>query len=414
MYNRLESYLENNNIIYDHQFGFRKSFSTEHALMSITEQFKSNFASKSYSCGIFVDLEKAFDTVNHQILISKLKYYGLSETSLKWFTSYLSNRLQKVFLNGEVSRLDKVVCGVPQGSNLGPLLFLIYINDMNKAIKHSSVYHFADDTNLLYSHKNPKTLKNKVNQDLKLLYEWLCANRLSLNVGKTEFMIFRPPRKSITDRVVLTLNRTKIYESTKIKYLGIILDSRLTWKEHIDELAKKLNRSIGILYKTRNYCPLQIRKTLYFSIFNSHLSYGLPVWGQSKQIYLDRIKKIQKKAIRAITFSDNRAHSSPLFKNLKILNVTDLIKLKIASLLWDLDKKTLPHSLSTYFIKANLVHEQNTCFAVQGNCRVPKCNNSFQSIGAKMYNELNRKEAFSLNNKLTFIKEIKNDFLFYY
>ena len=106
---------------------------------------------------------------------------------------------------------------------------------MNKAIKHSSVYHFADDTNLLYSHKNPKTLKNKVNQDLKLLYEWLCANRLSLNVGKTEFMIFRPPRKSIIDRVVLTLNRTKIYESTKIKYLGIILDFRLTWKEHIEE-----------------------------------------------------------------------------------------------------------------------------------------------------------------------------------
>ena len=313
-----------------------------------------------------------------------------------------------------MSRLDKVVCGVPQGSNLGPLLFLIYINDMNKAIKHSSVYHFADDTNLLYSHKNPKTLKNKVNQDLKLLYEWLCANRLSLNVGKTEFMIFRPPRKSIIDRVVLTLNRTKIYESTKIKYLGIILDSRLTWKEHIEELAKKLNRSIGILYKTRNYCPLQIRKTLYFSIFNSYLSYGLPVWGQSKQIYLDRIKKIQKKAIRAITFSDSRAHTSPLFKNLKILNVTDLIKLKIASLLWDLDKKTLPHSLSTYFTKANSMHEQNTRFAVQGNCRVPKCNNSFQSIGAKMYNELNRKEAFSSNNKCTFLKEIKNDFLFYY
>ena len=131
------------------------------------------------------------DTVDNQILISKLKYYGLSETSLKWFTSYLSNRLQQVSLNGEVSRLNNVVCGVPQGSNLGPLLFLIYINDMNKAIKHSSVYHFADDTNLLYSHKNPKTLKNKANQDLKLLYEWLCANRLSLNVGKTEFMNHR-------------------------------------------------------------------------------------------------------------------------------------------------------------------------------------------------------------------------------
>ena len=175
MYNRLEHYLETNDILYNHQFGFRKGHSTEHALMSITEQIKSNFSSKTFSCGVFVDLEKAFDTVNHQILLSKLKHYGLRDKSLEWFTSYLSNRSQQVSVNGELSQSNQVTCGVPQGSILGPLLFLIYINDMHKAIKHSSVYHFADDTNLLYSHKNPKTLRNKVNQDLKLLYEWLCS-----------------------------------------------------------------------------------------------------------------------------------------------------------------------------------------------------------------------------------------------
>ena len=241
MYNRLESYLERNSILYNHQFGFRKSYSTEHALMSITEQIKSNFRMKSFSCGVFVDLEKAFDTVNHSILISKLKYYGLKDQSLSWFTSYLNNRSQQVNLNGHISNPKLVTCGVPQGSILGPLLFLIYINDMHTAIKNSTVYHFADDTNLLYSHKNPKTIKKIMNNDLRLLYEWLCANRLSLNVGKTEFMIFRPPRKSLPDRIVLTLNRTKLYESSRIKYLGLILDSRLTWKEHINELSKKLS-----------------------------------------------------------------------------------------------------------------------------------------------------------------------------
>ena len=194
MYNRLERYLDQNNILYDHQFGFRKSFSTEHALMSITEQIKTNFKKKSFSCGVFVDLEKAFDTVNHSILISKLKHYGLKDPALSWFNSYLSNRSQKVTLNGHTSDSRSISCGVPQGSILGPLLFLIYINDMNKAINNSTVYHFANDTNLLYSHKNPNTLKRIMNKDLKSLYEWLCANRLSLNVGKTEFMIFRPPK----------------------------------------------------------------------------------------------------------------------------------------------------------------------------------------------------------------------------
>ena len=135
MYNRLESYLETNNILYHHQFGFRKGYSTEHALMSITEQIKSNFRKNSFSCGVFVDLEKAFDTVNHQILISKLKHYGLKDPAISWFSSYLSNRSQKVNLNGQTSDSRSVSCGVPQGSILGPLLFLIYINVMYKAIK---------------------------------------------------------------------------------------------------------------------------------------------------------------------------------------------------------------------------------------------------------------------------------------
>ena len=244
MHNRLESYLESHNIIFKHQFGFRKGYTTEHALMSITEQIKKNFNQKKFTCGVFVDLEKAFDTVNHEILLYKLRHHGVRGISISWFASYLQNRRQHVTLNGEISEPKPVVCGVPQGSILGPLLFLIYINDMNQSIKNSSVYHFADDTNLLHSDTNPKSLKKAVNRDLILLYEWLCANRLSLNVGKTEFMIFRPPRKKLHNRIVLTLNRTKIYESNKIKYLGLLLDNKFSWKDHINELSKKLNKTI--------------------------------------------------------------------------------------------------------------------------------------------------------------------------
>ena len=129
-----------------------------------------------------------------------------------------------------------------------------------------------------------------MDKELKLLYDWLCANRLSLNVAKTEFIIFRPPRVNLEDRIVLKLNRTKIYESTKIKYLGLILDSRLSWKFHISELSKKLSRSVGMLYKIRDYTPKKVLVSLYHSIFNSHLTYGLPAWGNTKKQLTEKLK----------------------------------------------------------------------------------------------------------------------------
>ena len=255
---------------------------------------------------------------------------------------------------------------------------------MNKAIKNCSIFHFADDTNLLSWHKNEKTLQKILNKDLKTLVDWLCSNRLSLNVGKTEFIVFRPPRKSLSNRIVLTLNRTKIFESTKIKYLGIILDQRLTWRDHINELSKKLGRAIGMLYKARHFCTLPVLKTLYYSIFNSHITYGLPVWGYANNIYLNKIEKLQKKAIRAITFSTYREHVTPLCRKLEILNIKDLVFLKTASLIWDLEKSNLPYSLSKYFIKANVIHAQETRFASSGNYRVGINSNLYQSIAAKV------------------------------
>ena len=148
-----------------------------------------------------MDLEKAFDTVNHKILLKKLEHYGIRNIANKWFDSYLSDRKQFVSIGGINSSNLSITCGVPQGSILGPLLFIIYINDMHNAIKFSKVHHFADDTNLLFSHKNLKILRKRVNMDLKLLFDWLCANRLSLNVGKTEFVIFRPARSKRLDRI---------------------------------------------------------------------------------------------------------------------------------------------------------------------------------------------------------------------
>ena len=247
MYNRMELFLSEFDIIYKLQFGFRKKYSTEHAILSIVEEIRKNLNNGVFSCGVFIDLEKAFDTVNHKILLSKLEHYGIRDTSLTWISSYLSNRKQSVKLNGVNSKYEKVSCGVPQGSILGPLLFIIYVNDMHVAVQSSIMHHFADDTNILFSAKNPNTIAKTLNRDLKLLFEWLCANRLSLNASKTEFIVFRPPKKTLDKRIVLKLNLMKIYESNKIKYVGLIMDSRLNWNYHINELTKKLDRAVGII-----------------------------------------------------------------------------------------------------------------------------------------------------------------------
>ena len=180
MYKRLYAFLNYNNIIYDLQFRFRQQYSTSYALINITENIRKALDHGNIGCGVFADLQKAFDTVDHQILLAKLNHYGIRGVSNDWFKSYLSNCNQYVSINGYESGLAAINCGVPQGSVLGPLLFLLYINDLNQAIKFCKVHHFADDTNLLRLSNSIKKLSKLVNTDLKHLLNWLNANKISL------------------------------------------------------------------------------------------------------------------------------------------------------------------------------------------------------------------------------------------
>ena len=404
MHTRVYDFLDISNIIYKLQFGFRKRYSTNHNLLSIIEDIRSNLDNKTYACGVFIDLEKAFDTVNHVILLNKLSHYGIRGIANNWFSSYLCNRQQKVTLSNASSPLLDITCGVPQGSILGPLLFLIYINDMNTAVKNSIVHHFADDTNLLFSHKDPKLLRKKMNEDLQLIFNWLCANRLSLNVSKTEFIIFKPPKKPLKNRITLRLNGKVLHESKKIKYLGLILDDKLTWKFHINELRKKLNRSIGIMYKLKTYCSEYTLKSIYFSLIHSYISYGISVWGTASLIYTNQIRILQKKAIRIITNSDYLAHTKPLFKHLNILNFDDMIVHQFASLMWDHDHKLLPNCFSNYFLPVSEVHHYNTRMSTTGklseNVRIRTETHGkkmLKFIGPRIFNSLKELDFYSLS-----------------
>ena len=301
MYKRVYNFFSENNNIYDLQFGFRQNDSTSHALINLTENIRQALDNGYIGCGIFVDLQKAFDTVDHQILLSKLDYYGVQGISNNLFKSHLSNCKQFVSINGYDSELAEINCGVPQGSVLGPLLFLLYINDLNQAIKFCKVHHFADDTNLLYLGKSIKKLNKLVNIDLKNLLYWLNANKISLNVKKTELVIFKSKQKQFDGEIKLKLSRKRLFPTDSVKYLGVKIDGNLLWKSHIDYLSVKLNRANALLFKIRNLVNNSILRTIYFSIFESHLNYYSLVWSQNCHA-INRLVVLQKKALRIINF----------------------------------------------------------------------------------------------------------------
>ena len=198
-------------------------------------------------------------------------------------------------INGfESNKLD-TTCGVPQGSTMGPLLFLVYINDLRLSLKSSTASHFADDTSIIQS-KKLKTLESKLNHDLKLCSKWLNANRLSLNVDNTKLLIFHSKKKVIDyNNISIKINGFRLHPSEHVKYLGIFLDKNLAWDYQISQLSKKLSRTNGVLYKLRRYVPKQTIISVYYSIFYSHITYACQVWVLTSQHNINIIKVLQKK-----------------------------------------------------------------------------------------------------------------------
>ena len=302
MYKRLYTFLNNNNIIYNLRFGFRQQYSTSHALINITEIIRKALDDGNIGCRVFVDLQKAFDTVDHQILLAKLSHYGIRGVSNDWFKSYLSNHSQYVSISGYDSGLAAINCGVPQGSVLGPLLFLLYINDLNQAIKFCKVHHFADDTDLLCLGNSIKKLNKLVNADLKCLVNWLNANKISLNGKKTEMVIFKSKQKKFEGDLKIKLSGKRLYPTESVKYLGVKIDTNLSWQYHVNDLSVKLNRANALLSKMRKYVSCKILRSIYFAIFDSYLSYCCLVWAQNCST-IQQIVILQKRLFELLIFN---------------------------------------------------------------------------------------------------------------
>ena len=241
--------------IYERQFGFRPNHSTTHALLEITEKIKQACDSGKYACRVFLDLQKAFDTVNHDILLKKLNHYGIRGIANNWFCSFLNSRMQFTSINKSQSGKRELKYGVPQGSVLGPLLFMLFINNLHRNVEFSTVHHFADDTNMLLSEKSLKKLNRHINRDLKLVVEWIRAKKLSLNTSKTDLIIFKSRNKKNTKHLNFRISGQKIQPTSQVKYLGVTLQDDLHWATHLGNPRKKLSHSIGLLSKIRHYVP---------------------------------------------------------------------------------------------------------------------------------------------------------------
>ena len=330
-----------------------------------------------FACGVFVDLQKTFDTVNHDILLFKLNHYGIRGVAFDWFKSYISDRIQYTTINNKRSKIQTIKYGVPQGSILGPILFLIYINELSQSIKNSKIHPFADDTNILYARSSLKDINKKINFDLSNLVQWLRENKIALNVNKTDIVIFRSTRKQITKKMNFCLSGQKVRQKSCTKYLGVLIDEHLLFKDHINFLKQKLNRANGILAKLRHHLPSDILKTVYYSLFDTHLRYACQVWGQSNSDILVMVQRAQNKALRIINFKEERHPSAPLFTETKILNLTNMITLDNCMLAFDYLNSSLPAIFDDLFTRFKEQHSHNTRGARIYVLNIPTLKSSF-------------------------------------
>lgn len=401
-YRRLEEFLDKGNTISDCQYGFRKKCSTSLALIDFTDNIVSAMDRNEYTLGVFIDLKKAFDTVNHDILLKKLYHVGVRGIAYDWLASYLSSRKQFVYYNGSKSDVRSIRTGVPQGSILAPLLFLIYINDLTKVSSLIKVILFADDTNLYMSGHNLQHLVEVFNSELCKLESWFKVNKLSLNVSKTNFMLFGKKRETLP--IVLKLCGLEITRVFVTKFLGVLIDQNLNWKDHIRALGTKLSKCISIIYKASIVLDSSALRLLYCTLFLPYITYCAEIWGTGYKSNIQSIVLYQKKVIRIVCKGGRIDHTSPMFKSLKVLKFIDIVKLKICTIMYNSLKGLLPKQVQSKIGFFNSCKRNHRVFSI------PFTRTTIRSqcalvIGPKLYHDLPveivlSKTLFTFKNKL--------------
>lgn len=315
--NQLRDYLNNISFFCPNQYGFRKNRSTEDAVTNMVTDVQEALDHGKIASGIFIDLKKAFDTVNHKLLADKLFAAGIRGKTLECIRSYLENRRQYVNINGKNSDQREQKTGVPQGSVLGPLLFIIYINDIHRCTLKGKLTLFADDTSMLYISDNLEMLFKEMQKDLVILAEWLRVNKLSLNTEKTKYMILN--KDKINHNRKLHIKGKEIKETDQVTFLGLEITYNLSWEEHINKVMRKVNPIAGILKRLTRTVHTGTLKTIYYSMIHSHLQYMLPIWGCTAKKYLQKLQVMQNRAIRNLFNHSYDKHRVEMYTEAEIL-----------------------------------------------------------------------------------------------
>ncbi len=323
IFKQLYHYFQSNKLFYNSQYGFRSQHSTELAALEVIDRIMLSMDKNDIPINVYIDLSKAFDTLDHDILLHKLSYYGINGTSLNLMKSYLSGRKQFVEIDNVKSETIEIKTGVPQGSILGPLLFIIYINDIALSSNMIDFIIYADDTTLSTTLK--VILKNSTHTNISVAINQEInkkVNKLSLNIAKTKYIIFHTPQRKI-EELEIKIDGTMIERVKSFNFLGITINEHLTWVDHLNKISNKLSRNIGILNNLKHYLPEKAKLLIYNSLILCHLNFGVLLWGDS----CERIFKLQKKAVRILQMKKYNAHTEPIFKELNLLKIQDILKL---------------------------------------------------------------------------------------
>ena len=376
------------------------------ALIYLVDKIAKAIDEKEIVLGVFSDFSKAFDTINHKILFSKLNHYGIRGVALDWIQSYLNNRSQFVCFNYVNSSYSNITCGVPQWSILGPLLFLIHINDLSNISTLLFTILFADDTNIFLEGKNIDDLVKQMNLELSKIVMWLEVNRLSLNIKKTHFMRFATGNHSIHKyneiNQDIKINNIPIDRVHSTKFLGVYIDSKLNWSEHIKYIRGKISKSIIIICKARTLLNGSTLVTLYNSFVLPYIWYCIEVWGNTFDKYLLPLFRLQKRVIRLITFSCYIAHTSDLFKDMRILTLSKLYILKVHIFMYKFENNTL--KFPSMFTTNSQIHTYPT--RTSSNLHIPIGN-------LKMVYKMVRYSGVKIWNNMKYKINISSNFLHY-